>query len=226
MALTKRNNLSINNFADQNTPFPGNNQRTAGDDEVKKQRHSEFTDVTKDILEALRCGDYIAFEKVYNKCIQPMRALFRLILQNDTDVEDQCQELFIKLWEQRERIDPDSNFRAYLYQMARTSAFMVIRRRNVVNKFMDFKFNTEPDIAHSPDSEFLRKEIMLMMRLALRNMPPLRRKVFEMSRIEGLKHEEIAKRLNISSGNVSNHLNRALKDIKELITLIVFFLSQ
>lgn len=63
----------------------------------------------------------------------------------------------------------------------------------------------------------IAQEKELLIELAVKNMPPMRRKIFEMSRQQNLSHEEIAQHLDTSKHNVANHLSQALKKIKRTL---------
>lgn len=194
---------------------------------VAKGKYSDFKHITRDVLVGLRDGDYKAYDIIYLRCFEPMQAFLRLLLHSATDAEELCQELFMKLWENRERIDPDSNFRSYLYTMAKTTALKYLEHKNVVYKYVNFRMKEFPEFEHSADEQLISNELSLILKIALANMPAQRRRVFEMSRFEGLSNDEIAEKLNISSTTVRAHLHNALKTLKELMTLVmVLFIAQ
>ncbi len=182
-----------------------------------------YDDLTTAMLADLRDGDYKAFDRIYLRCFEPMQAFFRMLLHNDADAEEMCQELFAKVWENRAKIDPQRNFRSYLYAMAKSAAFNHLEHKNVVNKYIDFRMKGEPDVEHSPDQHLLSSEMSLIIRISLERMPKQRRRVFEMSRVEGLTNDEIAKTLGISTTTVRAHLHNVTKELRELIALFVSF---
>ncbi len=208
-------NLNVNQSADP---------KEGGADKAVFPRPAEFMAITKEVLSALMAGDSRAFDTVYLCCFEPIRAFFFLLLHNETEAEELSQELFVELWENRQKINPDLNFRSYLYTVAKTSALKYFRHRLVKDKYVDFRLRERPDSGTLPDEEMLEKELSLLIRTSLAKMPEQRRRIFEMSRFDSLTNGEIADRLNIQESTVRVHLHHALKELKELIGLFVFFL--
>ena len=192
-------------------------------EETALPRPVEFLMITKEVLSALEAGDSRAFDTVYLHCFEPIRAFFCLLLHNEAEAEELCQDLFVRLWENRRTINPDLNFRSYLYTMAKTSALKYFRHKQVRDKYVNFRLREYSDPGEAPDEELMGNELSLLVRISLEKMPEQRRKVFEMSRFENLTNGEIADRLNIRESTVRAHLHHALKILKGLLVLVVFF---
>lgn len=77
---------------------------------------------------------------------------------------------------------------------------------------------------YSTDDPLIARDTKLMIDIAVENMPRIRRRVFELYR-EGYDNEQIARELDITKENTKKHLTRARQDIRELLTLLLFFLS-
>ena len=188
-------------------------------------KRSAFDWITPDILTALCEGDSKAFDLIYLRCFEPIQAFFRLLLHNDTEAEELCQELFARLWENRERIDPERNFRSYLYKSAKSAALNHLEHKQVAHKYVHFRLSGEADFEHAPDAHLMSSELSLLIQISIEQMPEQRRRVFEMSRMEGMTNEEISRNLKIAPATVRAHLHYATKELRELITIMVFFLS-
>jgi RNA polymerase sigma-70 factor (ECF subfamily) len=76
--------------------------------------------------------------------------------------------------------------------------------------------------SYSLDDQLIAEETAILIDIAIERMPPQRKKIFEMSRLEGLKSTEIAEQLNLSRHTVDNHLAAAKKDLRDLLTLFAF----
>lgn len=207
-----------------NTNPPPQQEDDNSSTEFVKLKDNVFSHITRDILVGLREGDYEAFDFIYMRCVGPLAAFFRVLMQSDTDARELCQDLFMKIWETREKINPDSNFKAYIYTTAKNLALMQLRHKKVIHKFINFKLKNDIDFEYAPDSELIRAELMLLMKISLNNMNPVRKRVFEMSRIEGLNNDEIAKKLNLNPVTVRTHLHKAIKELKNLIALTLIFI--
>lgn len=186
-------------------------------DQTVTRKTSGFQSITKEILSAFGNGDRRAFDTVYLCCFEPIRAFFRLLLHNDAEAEELCQDMFVRLWENRKAINPDLNFRAYLYVVAKTSAMKHLRHKQVRNKYVNFRLREDPEHEGAPDERMLENELLLLIRLHMEKMPRQRRKVFEMSRFDSMANDQIADRLDIRESTVRTHLHHALKGIKEEI---------
>ena len=73
------------------------------------------------------------------------------------------------------------------------------------------------------EQEYYRKEKELLVRLAVEQMPSQRKRIFTMSRYQGMTNDEIAKSLGLSKHTVENHLTLALKELREIIVAFVLF---
>src|SRR5690554_4918953 len=72
----------------------------------------------RELLVKLRDGDHRAYDILYNNYSEKLTAKLFKLLKSWDEVEDALQELFVKVWENREKIDPDKSFPSYLYRIA------------------------------------------------------------------------------------------------------------
>jgi RNA polymerase sigma-70 factor (ECF subfamily) len=181
-----------------------------------------FGCVTKEVVSAFVGGDHHAFDIIYLRCFEPIRAFFCVILRNESLAEELCQEMFARLWERRHTIDPRFNFKSYLYTVAKTAALKHLRHRRVVERYEGFHRDDFGLDTGAPDGAIIADELEMAIRLAVEGMPHQRRMVFEMSRIEKLSNSEIAERLGIRESTVRAHLHNAVKELRELVTEVLF----
>ena len=149
------------------------------------------------------------FERYYDRCYSYAMAL----LKDTASVEDVIQNVFLKVWLVRKNIDPSRPFVNYLLTSIRNEAISLLRL-----KANSSKAPIMPDVEDSgPDAvdDIAYSEINSHILFTVQKMPEQRRRVFELSRMQGLKVDEIASRLNISNRTVERHLYLALKDIRK-----------
>ena len=159
--------------------------------------------------------DEAAFRKVFDRYYPRMLAFLRSFLQSDDDAEDVAQNVFVKLWMKREVLLDREYLDIYLFRMTVNFAinFAKVRKRHVGLEDIDL-----------PDELDSRKRLDTIFK-AVSEMPEKRREVFILSRLHGMSHKEIAEKLNVSAKTVENHINFALRELRKIKYIIVFFIS-
>lgn len=187
---------------------------------AKTRRKQEI--ITAPIVEAMRRGDHPAFQKIYLHSIGPLTDFLNILLRSRSEAEEVAQEIFTYIWANREKINSAKNFKGYLYTVAKTMAFKQMARKKLDEKYYNYKLHAVPDFNSSPDDVVITQELALLIHIYLDNMPAQRRRVFEMSRIEGKSDAEIAEALHLSINTVRTHLKLGLKGLRKLVSLSIF----
>jgi len=166
------------------------------------------------MIERLKAGDHDAFEAIYMKYFKKVEHLAFLLLQDRDVAEDLTQDIFVSIWNSRDKIDPSKNFNAFMYTVTKNSVFNHIKSRNVRVCYSSFVEREEEYIDNSsPDSIVEAKEMELLIGSIVSHMPEQRKRVFEMSRNAGQRNEEIATKLNITRNAVEKQLRLAISDL-------------
>lgn len=191
-------------------------------DELKEEKNGFYT---KDLIEALRQGDEEAFQRIYVHTYDNLKKFLFFILRNEEDAEEAVQDIFLYLLENKENIDPNKNFMAYLFISAKNVAFKQIRRKKYSKTYFDYKYNIEPDHPLLPDEVVMTNELALVISIYVDNLPPKRKQVFELSRMEGKSIKEISEIMSLSPQTVKNYLQGTTNGLRELIKVfIILFL--
>lgn len=159
------------------------------------------------------------YEELFMKYFPKVKCFITRFIKSSAIAEELTQDVFVKIWENFDKIMYIEHQDAYIYRIARNAALDYIAQRHKEESLIE-NFKLRED--YSIEEELDAKELELLIELTVNGMPSQRRKVYEMSRIEGLTNDEIAKDLNISKKTVENHLNLALKRIKKIITAFPF----
>jgi len=134
-----------------------------------------------------------------------------------------AQEIFVKLWINRQSIDPHKSFNAYIYTMARNAAFNFLKHQLVETSYSD-NYKELNEVATSEQLLFA-KEISLLIEMTVGKMPIQRKTIYQLSRDQGLTNEEIADQLGIAKKTVENQLSLALKELRQVVYhLLIFFM--
>ncbi len=183
--------------------------------------------ITRSVLEGLCAGDHDSYRTIFLHSADMLIDFIQSLIRVRHEAEDIAQEVLTYIWVNREKIDPSRNFKGYLFTIARTMAYKELRSRKMGERFMDYSYNTTPDLSIAPDEAFIARETAMFVDVYLDNMPPQRKRVYEMSRREGKSDAEIAAELELSVSTVRNHLKLAIRGVKDLLALsiILFALS-
>ncbi|GET25340.1 RNA polymerase sigma-70 factor [Prolixibacter sp. NT017] len=128
--------------------------------------------------------------------------------------EDIVQEVFFKLWTDKKRITIATSVKAYLYQMVRNTALNYLKHKNVIRHYEIANKDEINYVGESLDELLIGKELNAKIQAAIEKLPPERRKVFLLSRMDGLKYKEIAEKLEISIKTVENQMGKALSSLR------------
>lgn len=163
-------------------------------------------------------GDTAAFTELFHYYNARLFPFVRRMVRSEAVAEEIVQEVFFRLWVNRDRVALLEQPQAWLFRVA--SNLSMTHLRNAVNAAAKHAGayrttgTTAPDVLDALDG----KELEALVEAAVQKLPPKRQQVFRLSRQGGLSHQEIAERLSISSNTVKDHLVIALKFIREYIS--------
>ena len=169
------------------------------------------------ILSRIKDGDNRAFDILFRKYYPRLFAFANKYLQDEDISKDIVQEVFIVVWEKRLTVK-NIVIEAFLYKIVRNHCLNYIRNLKVYeNKNIRLgnasKLEELYRIAIVKDEPYylIEEELNLEIENVLKKLPKTCRKVFELSRIEGLMNKEIAEKMNFSVKNVEKYISQALK---------------
>lgn len=164
------------------------------------------------------------FEQFFILTFPKIKAFAWKILRSEEDAEDIAQDIFVKLWDNPEIWENKKTWDSYIYMMTRNQIFNFLKRRSVELSYQE-KLSQEDSPSYEFDiyDKLYEKELQLLIKLTLDNMPEQRRRVFSMSRHNGMSNQEIADKLQLSIRTVERHIYLALQDLKKVILIAFFF---
>lgn len=183
--------------------------------------HGEFAPIA--------AGDRKAFEALFRMHYRPLCGFALGYLKDADRAEDLVQDLFFRLWLDRSKLSITTSVKAYLFAAVRNRCLNAVKAGAKVRAL-----NEEADdrLAEEERSEDEHAERIARVQAAIEALPTERRRVFKLSRYEGLKYHEIAERLGISVKTVENQMGSALKtlrkELRDLVPLLpwLFWLTE
>lgn len=171
----------------------------------------------RELLLRLKSGDHIAFEMMFHRYKSQMAGNALRLLKSPELAEDLLQEIFIRLWEQRSKIDIERTIGSYLYRIASNLAYDYFRKVARDRKLADKLLSVYPSVYEPIEKAVFDQENKLALDNALSMLPEQQRIVFTLCKIEEKSYQEVASMLNISIGTVNNHLTRANSSLRVLL---------
>jgi RNA polymerase sigma-70 factor (ECF subfamily) len=168
-----------------------------------------------ELIKLLNNGDMVAFDAIYKKYSRRLYGFVFRYTKQETDTEGIVQEVFIKIWQNREKINVYSSFESFLFTIAHNATVNLLKKRAAEQKYVDHvKSIQRPDEVYELTDELHYKELQQKFQGLLNELTPRQKEIFQLSRDEGLSHKEIAEKLGISVNTVKNHLVTTLSFLK------------
>lgn len=175
----------------------------------------EQVHIEKKLLLRAAAGHEESFTQLFFLYRHKLYSFLLRLTESPEMTEDVIQDVFLKLWKDREHLVNIEQFGGYIYRMAQHHVLNAFRRMAKETLIMA-ELTRVTEAASADAGERLRiREVREKLQYALDHLPPKQKLVYTMSREQGLKHEEIARQLNISPSTVNNHMIAALRSIRQ-----------
>lgn len=174
----------------------------------------------------IKFGDEQALELLFRKFNVRLCAFANKFLNDTEEAQEVVQEMFIKIWEGRDEIDPEESLKSYIFKIVQNLSLNKLRRKKVESRYVEiYKQVYLEHKEFSAHESLLAKELEGHISQSIGKLPGECRKIFELSRFEGLKYREIADTLNISIKTVEAQMSKALRYLRiELRDYLTLFL--
>lgn len=171
----------------------------------------------KILVSKLRRGDKASFDELFNRYFEQCFTYAVSLLKDPDAAEDVVQNVFLKLWSGRERLDSSRQFRSYLLTAVRNESISWLRAKFVADR--ERRPVQEPvDETQNILNSISALELDATISAAVSRLPEKRRQVFEKRRLEGKTVDQIAEEMNLSPKTVERYLTLALKDLRHVIS--------
>ena len=176
-------------------------------------------------LEQVKHISLTDFEGLFKSHYSELCAFANKYLEDLEAAEEVVQDLFVKFWENREKNEVPASLRSYLFTSVKNACLNQLKHLKIKEQY---KAHNERELNASntsADEAFEASELDQKIKKAIEALPEGRRKIFILSRYEGLKYQEIADQLKISVKTVENQMGEALKFLRlQLKDFLVTFM--
>ncbi|MBI2548440.1 RNA polymerase sigma factor [Candidatus Woesearchaeota archaeon] len=189
-----------------------------------------YISINSDLATRIAEGDHDALGQLYRQHAARLftTVYYRLPERERYRAEDIVQEAFLKLWEHRDGLDPDSNIEGYLYTTARNLVCNVQRREYIVrfsslDEMSTLDNGNELPLpvtgdAYAPDSITVQAEIRAKVERALEQLPAHYRQALTLVDVQERSYQEVAEMLGVPQGTLKSRLSRARKAVQTDLT--------
>lgn len=165
------------------------------------------------MINALKQGNLSAFEQFYTQQSGKVYTYFKRKTASDEDARDLLQTTFLKFWQYRHSLSSEYLPEQHLYHIAKTVFIDYLRKQNKLACAQKTMLATAEQIhAYNPTNTY---SLISQLQAALALMPQMRRRIFELNRLQGYSYKEIAELLSISVKAVDNNLVKALHQLRK-----------
>lgn len=164
-----------------------------------------------------------AFEKCYIRNFHKIRSFVNSYVSDPDQAVSIAQEVFVVLWENREKVNFEEDLLSYLFLIARNKSLNVLGKKESVRKYAAYSMNHSREtldfyaLSHNTSTSVYTKEIQSLIGQALHHMPEKVKETFLLCRDKKLKYTEIAKLQNISVKTVEYRISNALRELRRYL---------
>lgn len=167
------------------------------------------------LVKKLAEGDFNAFDALFKFYHKKLYHFALSLLKNSEDAEDVVQEVFVRIWENRDNIKIRHSFKSFLFTIAYNIIVNQLRKRMADVRFREkLEKNIQTDLTREAD-HLVYMELDNRFRTVLSQLPPQRKRIYKMHRDLKMTYKEIGQKLNISPNTVRNQFSEALKFLQE-----------
>ena len=166
------------------------------------------------------------FEQLFKEHFKSLYAYAFTILKNEAIAEETVQNVFYKIWEKKVPDNIQTSLKAYLYKAVYHESLNYLKHQKIKARYqLHVMHQSKNHIDQAASRKILVKELEEKLRDAMNALPQQCRTIFQLSRFEGLKYQEIADQLGISVKTVENQMGKALKQLRvKLIDYLPIFM--
>lgn len=167
----------------------------------------------KHLIQLIKAGNQTAFDTAYLNYFKQLQRYAHTFTKDNDEAEEVVQNVFCKIWEKRNQLDANGYLKSFLYRAVHNECLNYLKHQNVKLSFNNYQ-QENAGTTTDPTKEMAATELEKQLHLAINELPSQCRTIFQLSRIEQLKYQQIADQLNLSTKTVENQMGKALKTLR------------
>jgi RNA polymerase sigma-70 factor (ECF subfamily) len=170
-----------------------------------------------EIIRRIREGNKQEFENLFRSSYASLVRYAQTILRDHDTSEEIVQELFFRLWKDRETMRVESSLKGYLFRSVHNRSLHYIEHQKVVDRHAGETAAAAETVSEPVTDAIYYNELQAKVARVLERLPERCSEIFRMSRLEGLKYNEIAEKLSVSLKTVEANMGKALKEFRKAL---------
>ena len=169
------------------------------------------------------------FEEAFKTHFKKLYAYAFTIVKEEMAAEEMVQQVFFKIWEKKGQVEIRTSVTAYLYRSVYHESLNYLKHQKVKAAYQSHAARESKNQSDNASSKLQLSELEQKLNVALNELPEQCRVIFQMSRFEELKYQEIADRLGLSVKTIENQMGKALRILRtkliDYLPLVIAFLT-
>ncbi|MGO4290313.1 RNA polymerase sigma factor [Chitinophaga sp. RAB17] len=170
--------------------------------------------IDKALFQRISEGDEEAFGVLFNTSLQTLEPFIQRMVKSPENAKEVIQATFLRVWLSRDKLPDIEQPKAWLYKVAANECYTYLRKEATEYRLREAVMVADNE-TDTPTRQLTLKELHILIEEAVLLLSPQRRRIFRMSRNQGMKIPEIATELDLSPHSVKNALVFSLKAIRE-----------
>ncbi len=169
----------------------------------------------KYLLEQLIAGNEEAFKQLYFLYSERLYGNLLKLLKSEPVAQEILQDVFMKIWDHRQHIDTEKSFRSYLFRIAENRVCNFYKKASREKALLQQLASQSPAAYAHVEEIIFSKEQKSFLHNAIESLPPQRKQVFELCKVEGKSYDEVSSLLGISISTIIDHIVKANRFLRE-----------
>lgn len=170
------------------------------------------------LVARLQQGDYTAFDQLYVRYAEEIAWRLKRLVKLDEITEELHQEVFLRLWEQRQKMNHQAPLRPFLLRMAYNVAIDFFRKASRDRSLKEQLILHASELYEATPEDFIinnsDSEVKEWVRRIIDRLPPQRKQIFIYCKMEGRSYEDAAREFGVSINTIKDHMTRAMRFLK------------